>query len=123
MLCACCIQSKLSCSHLRALLSVCGRCSFFFFKGVVLVVCVSVPGVLFSVGVCVCVCDLFLFLHLQIFERPRPVELVRVGLTLTTWLDIARYSDTGGISQRYTPGGGHGAGAAESLHTYIQWAI
>jgi len=23
-----------------------------------------------------------------------------------TWLDIARYSDTGGISQRYTPGGG-----------------
>jgi len=86
-------------------------------------VCVSVPGVLFSVGVCVCVCDLFLFLHLQIFERPRPVELVRVGLTLTTWLDIARYSDTGGISQRYTPGGGHGAGAAESLHTYIQWAI
>jgi len=23
-----------------------------------------------------------------------------------TWLDMARYSDTVGISQRYTPGGG-----------------
>jgi len=37
--------------HLRALLSVCGRCSLGVW-GVVLVVCVSV---LFSVGVCVCV--------------------------------------------------------------------
>jgi len=31
--------------------------------GVALVVCVSVSGVLFSVGVCVCVCDLLIFLH------------------------------------------------------------
>ena len=30
--------------------------------GVVLVVCVSVSGVVFSVGVCVCVCDLLIFL-------------------------------------------------------------
>jgi len=27
-------------------------------------------------------------------------------LQLHMWLDISRYSDTGGISQRYTPGGG-----------------
>jgi len=26
-------------------------------------VCVSVSGVLFSVGVCVCVCDLLIFVH------------------------------------------------------------
>jgi len=43
-------------THLRALLRVCGTCSFGGW-GVVLVVCVcvSVSGVLYSVGVCVCV--------------------------------------------------------------------
>ena len=50
--------------HLRALLSVCGGGSFGGLEccsGRVCV-CVSVSGVLFSVGVCVCVCDLLIFL-------------------------------------------------------------
>jgi len=48
--------------HLRAWLSVCGRCSF----GVLFLscVCVSVGGV--ALAVCVCVCDLLIFLHLSI---------------------------------------------------------
>jgi len=46
----------------RALLSVCGRCSFGVW-GVVLVVCVCVGagGVVLCRCVCVCVCDLLIF--------------------------------------------------------------
>jgi len=40
----------------RALLSVCGRCSFGVLFSSCACVCVSLSGVLFSVGVCVCVC-------------------------------------------------------------------
>jgi len=41
-------------------------------------------------------------------QAPRgPALRVRDSVAAAaTWLDIARYSDTGGISQRYTPGGG-----------------
>ena len=62
-------------------MSVCGRCSFGVW-GVVLVVCVcvSVSGLLFSVGVCVC--DLFIyktaFRVLQL--RVREASLARYGL-------------------------------------------
>jgi len=42
--------------HLRALLSVCGGCSFGGVGCYSCRVCVSVSGVLFSVGVCVCAC-------------------------------------------------------------------
>jgi len=40
--------------HLRALLSVCGRCSFGGLGCCSCCVCVSVSGVLFSVSLCVC---------------------------------------------------------------------
>ena len=50
-----------------------------------------------------------------------------------TWLDIARYSDTGGISQRYTPGGGFstrstatgdkGARATANQHPFLCWIM
>ena len=65
--------------HLRALLSVCGGCSF---GGVgccscrvcvCVCVCVSVSGVLFSVGVCVCVCDLLICSH-RVFTASQPCE-------------------------------------------------
>jgi len=41
-------------------------------------------------------------------QAPRgPALRVRDSVAAAaTWLDIARYNDTGGISQRYTPGGG-----------------
>ena len=36
-----------------------------------------------------------------------PAVIVRDSTTAAaTWLDMARYSNTVGISQRYTPGGG-----------------
>jgi len=52
-----------SCSHLRTLLRVCGRCSFGGLRCCSLSVCVceSLSGVVFSVSVCVC--DLLVFLH------------------------------------------------------------
>jgi len=37
------------------------------------------------------------------------LETVYSVAAAATWLDIARYSDTGGISQRYTSGGGYSA--------------
>ena len=42
-------------------------------------------------------------------QAPRgPALRVRDSVAAAaTWLDIARYSDTGGLSQRYTPGGGY----------------
>jgi len=36
-----------------------------------------------------------------------------------TRLDIARYSDTGGISQRYTPGGGTVGRQASGVRMYV----
>jgi len=46
--------------HLRALLSVCGGCSFGGLGFVLVVcVCVSVSGVLFSVDVCVTCCSFY----------------------------------------------------------------
>ena len=49
--------------HLRALLSVCGGCSFRGLGCCSCRVCVSVSGVLFSVGVCVC--DLLIYLPIR----------------------------------------------------------
>ena len=55
--------------HYRALLSVCGRCSFGGLGCCSCRVCVSVSGVLFSVGVCVC--DLLICLPVGVSARAR----------------------------------------------------
>ena len=52
-------------------------------------------------------------------QAPRgPALRVRDSVAAAaTWLDIARYSDTGGISQRYTPGGGYYDRAQDTFKT------
>jgi len=44
--------------------------------------CVSVSGVLFSVGVCVCVCDLLIFFFFQMVNRRSDTDLVLIFLRL-----------------------------------------
>jgi len=54
--------------------------------------CVSVPGVLLSVGVCVCVCDLLIFLQEAAVESASVVliEAVQSSHMLHTWLHTWR---------------------------------